>query len=194
MKNWPWNKILVGVAFLLIVVGIVPRARLFFWSKSHNLFPLTMPLPLKSGEYASLSFKTDLRDTYEIDLSTVDYPAKEAQVDLNWKVVDDAGTTIEQGAFEGRIDSGPMKIGQYKPKLGQRQRVIVRINRDVQGTEAVHPQLQIGLPQKNSDLCDAIDILNAWAFVMAGSGAALLLFLLILRMRRSKNPMDATAS
>jgi hypothetical protein len=87
-----------------------------------------------------------------------------------------------------------MKIGQYKPKLGQRQRVIVRINRDVQGTEAVHPQLQIGLPQKNSDLCDAIDILNAWAFVMAGSGAALLLFLLILRMRRSKNPMDATAS
>jgi hypothetical protein len=187
-RKRPWKRILAILACLLIVIGIAPPAALFFGG-SHSFFPLQMPLPLKPGEYASQFFKTELDDTYEIEVTTDDYPAQQVQMDLDWKIVDDTGSIIEQGTYSGRIDSGYETIGEYRPKPGLRQRIIVQIQNVIQATGKAHPQLLIGLPQRNSDYCDARDIFNAWAYVTAGPGAILLLFLLIRRIKRSREPL-----
>jgi len=186
VKHWPWNRILAIFASLLVVIGIAPTAYLFIWSKAHNLFPLRMPLPLKRGEYISQFYKTDLDETYVIEIYTDNYPAQTAQMDLDWKIVDDTGTIIKQGTYSDRIDSGYETVGEYRPKLGLRQRIIVRIQNVIQGTDATHPILLIGLPDRNSDYCDVRDIFNAWAVITAGPGALLILFLVFRRMRQPK--------
>jgi hypothetical protein len=192
VKHWPWNIILIIVASLLIVIGIAPAADLFMWSKAHNLFPLRMPLPVKNGEYTSPFFKTDLDDTYEIEIYTSDYPAQKAQMDLDWKIVDDRGTIIKQGTYSDRIDSGYETIGVYRPKLGLHQRIIVRIQNVIQGTGAAHPILLIGLPDRNNDFYNARDIFTAWAYITVGPGALLLLYLLFRRVKRPKFPLAPT--
>jgi len=107
-------------------------------------------------------------------------------MDLDWKIVDDTGTIIKQGTYSDRIDSGYETVGEYRPKLGLRQRIIVRIQNVIQGTDATHPILLIGLPDRNSDYCDVRDIFNAWAVITAGPGALLILFLVFRRMRQPK--------
>jgi len=186
VKNWPWSIILTIFACLLIVIGIVPRANQFMWRRVHNLQPLRMPLPLKKGEYTSQFFKTDLKDTYKIDFSSDDDPTNLARIDLDWKIVDDRGFIIKQGTYSNPIDNGFDAIGEYRPKLGTRQRIIVRIQNVIPEKVGAHTELLIGLPQRINDFFNIRDMFNAWACITSGPGALLLLFLLIRRMRQPK--------
>ena len=185
MKHWPWGKILASFACLLIVIGIVPPAALFFGG-SHNFFPLEMPLPLKSGEYTSQLFTTDWGDTYEIYIIPADYRAKKVQLNLDWKIVDENGNVIQQGRYSERTETNWVTIGEYQPKIGQRQKIIIKVNQNIEGNSTAQPRLIIGLPQRNSDYFDVRDIFNAWAVITAGPGTLLLFFLLFRRLRRPK--------
>jgi hypothetical protein len=183
VKSWLWKNSLAIVACSLIVAGMAPAIDLFTWSKAHNLFPARMPLPLKRGEYTSTFFKADLDETYEIQIGTVDYPAQIAQMDLDWKIVDNRGTILKQGTYSDLIDSGDRTIGEYQPKAGLQQRVIVQIKNVLKGADAAHPQLIIGLPQRSDDFYNVRDVFNVWAVITAVSGALLLIFWLIRRMK-----------
>jgi hypothetical protein len=187
MKSWPRNKILAVVAGSLIFIGVAPRVNLYFWHRAHNLFPLQMPLPVKTGEYTSPFFTTDLDEAYEIEAYTSDYPAQKVQMDLDWKVEDEVGGVIQKGTYSGPIDSGYELIAQYRPKLGTSQRIVIEIRKAVQETGAAHPQLSVGLPYVNSDYYDGRDFLNLLALIVAGTGALLLLFLQIPHLRRVRD-------
>jgi hypothetical protein len=188
VNSWLWRNSLAIVAGSLIVVGMAPAIDLFIWRKAHNLFPARLPLPLKRGEYASAFFKTDLGEKYEIEISTDDYPAQIAQMDLDWKIVDETGNVIQQGSYKGQINSGPVSIGEYQPRVGSQQRVIVQIQNVLQGTDAAHPLLMIGLPDRSNKFYNSRDVFNAWAVIVAGPGALLLLYWLIRRTKRPAQP------
>ena len=185
MKHWPWNKILAIFACLLILIGIVPPAALFFGG-NRNFFPLQMPLPLEKGEYTSHIFTTDLDDAYEIYIIPDDYRTKKIQLNLDWKIVDESGNVIQQGIYRDRTETNWVAIGKYQPKIGQRQKIIIKVNQNIEGIGTAQPRLIIGLPQRNSDYYDVRDIFNAWAIVTAGPGATYLLFLIFRRMRHPK--------
>ena len=185
MKHWPWSKILAIFACLLIVIGIAPPASLFFGG-SHNFFPLKMPLPLTKGEYTSQIFTTDLDDAYEIYIIPDDFRTKKIQLNLDWKIVDESGNVIQQGRYRELTETNWVTIGEFQSKINRRQKIIVKVNQNVEGIGTAQPRLIIGLPQRNSDYYDVRDIFNAWAVIIAGPGAILLLFLLIRRMRQPK--------
>jgi len=68
MKQWRWRKILIGVAVFLVVLGIAPLAYFFGFGSTHNFTPLSVPISLKSGEYVSPFFTTDLDDDYQVEI------------------------------------------------------------------------------------------------------------------------------
>jgi len=68
MKQWRWRKILIGVAVFLVVLGIAPLAYFFGFGRTHNFTPLSVPISLKSGEYVSPFFTTDLDDDYQVEI------------------------------------------------------------------------------------------------------------------------------
>jgi hypothetical protein len=66
MSGRPWIRFLFWFGCVLVVVGVAPIAYLIWFGAAHNFQPLSMPLPLKHGEYTSAVFKTDLNETYQI--------------------------------------------------------------------------------------------------------------------------------
>jgi hypothetical protein len=187
VKSWPWDKILVTLACLLIVVGIAPAAALLFGG-NRNFFPLQMPIQLKRGEYTSQLFKTDMDENYEIYFDSFGCLDKETRLDMDWKIVDESGALIQQGSFGDNFQCELDRIGEYQAKIGQRQRIIAKIHHDVEGIGAAQPELVVGLPRRQDDYWNVYDLFNAWAVITAGPGALLLLFLLIRRRTRSKQP------
>jgi hypothetical protein len=185
MKNWPWNKILAIFACSLLVIGIAPEVALLFGT-NRNFFPLSMPIQLKKGEYTSQFFKPDIDATYEIFFDSFGCLDNESRLDMDWKIVDESGALIQQGSFADNIQCNLDQIGEYKPKLDQRQRIIVKIYNDVEGMGAAQPQLVVGLPQWNDDYYNVRDIFNAWAWITAGPGVIILLYLLIRRRIKAK--------
>jgi hypothetical protein len=152
----------------------------------HNLEPLSIPLPLKRGEFVSRYFKTDLDDSYQIDLYWSPFPDPKTEVDLDWKIVADTGIVIQQGTYKSRIDgANSVGLGTYRPKRGLRQRIVVNIHQDVQGSDG-QPKLQIGVPEVSLDLAEGYYPLSTlWAGLFAGSGLITFGF---LRFRREDNP------
>jgi hypothetical protein len=189
VKAWRWQTILACVACLLIVVGLAPLAYLVWWGSAHNLQPVSMPLPLRRGEYTSPFFTTDLDDNYQVDIYFL--PFQRTPLDLDWKIVDDARTVIQSGSYRDQHPGGNNAIlGHYRPKRGLRQRVIVNIHQDVQTPEAQAPgsdvRLHVGLPERGLEQAYGSAAAIFWAAVVAGAGALMLLILLILRATRHK--------
>jgi len=127
MKQRAVPQILFMVAGLLIFVGIAPLACSLGWVWTHDLESLSMPIPLKRGEYTSPLFATDLDDEYQIEI--YDLPPHLVPLDVDWKIGDDAGALIRSGRFhEDQMGGNAVVLDRgYRPKQGSRYRIIVNI-------------------------------------------------------------------
>lgn len=190
VKKRPWHKIIAVVALSTIVIGIAPLGYLSWWGQVHNLEPLSMPLPLKRGEYVSPYFKTDLDDTYQVDLAWDRFSPEQTATDLDWRIVDEKGTVIEQGAYNDRLSGSA--IGNYRPRRGLRQRIIVNVHQDVHGAVG-QPMLEIGLPEVGLDMAEgAYPLAMLFAVTLSGSGAMTFLILMVIRtFRRQRSRLTA---
>ena len=199
MGKWSCIRILFGTACMLVILGIVPWAYILWWETAHNPEPLSMPLLLKSGEYTSPIFVTDLNDAYQIELDWDRFPNKNFQLDLDWKIVNESGTEIQQGVYREVI--GPpineVRLGIYRPKCGLRQRIILRIHEDVQGI-GVNSKLVISNPEIGLNMAEGyIPLAIEWTSAVAGPGVVLFLVLLIIRVIRrnaSSGPLPISGS
>src|ERR1700679_2819653 len=120
MKKWPRVKILFSVACLLVLLGVGPLA-FAIWEVNQSQ-PLSQPLTLKRGEYASPYFRTYLGGDYQVQLGWLRFPDAQAMVDLDWKIVDDSGAVIQHGTYSDRLrGANNLNLGEYRPKFGLRQ-------------------------------------------------------------------------
>jgi hypothetical protein len=182
VKSWPWNKILVGVACLLILVGVMPLAYAA-WEGAHAQ-PLSVALSIKRGEYKSPYFRTYLGGNYQIQLGWARLPNPQTELDLDWEVVDDSGAVIQQGAYRERLrGANEVNLGEYRPKFGLRQRIITRVHQDVQG-DSGNARLEIGQPEVSLDISYGIILILGWAVILGGTGAVML-FILMIRKRQA---------
>lgn len=190
LKRWPWRTILIGVAVLLVLVGVAPLAYLLWWGSAHNLEPLSVPLSLKRGEYTSPFFKTDLDDDYQIEIYFLPY--HRTPLDLDWKIVDEGGALIQSGNYSEDQQMGgndAILERHYRPKRGSRQRIMVSIHQDVQAPAPdFDTRLHIGLPERRLELAYGSPAAIMWAAIVAGAGAIMLLVVVILRVVRRQTP------
>jgi hypothetical protein len=182
VKNRTPEKIVARVGWLLVVVGLAPYAWLVSWPLTHNLEALSIPLPLKRGEFVSPYFTTNSHDNYQIDLYWSSFPDPQTEVDLDWRILDENGTVIQQGTYKNQMGAAnTVGLGTYRPGRKLRQRIVVNVHQDVQAPDA-HPRLRIGQPDNSLDLAEGYyPLATLWAFVLAGSG---LITLAVLRMRQ----------
>ncbi len=191
MRRWPWRKIFFILAILLIVTGLVPLGALLWHSWTHNFRPLSMKLPTAKGEYTSPEFKTDL-DGYAIQLELMDATHRaiglnpDAVIDLDWKIVDKTGNLIAKGTQDApTLGGNEVNFGEYKPKRGLRQRMIVDVRNDIAEPADSTLTLQVNSLEDPEGAAFGFVIFSWWAGIVAGAGAALLLVLLILRIVRA---------
>jgi len=187
VKKWMWNKILVSVGCLLVVAGVTPGAYILVrLGNAHGQKPLSVPVSLKQGLFISPYFTAASGGDYLIDLNWDMIPARQTLVDLDWKVVADNGSVIEQGTFNSALrGANALRLGSYKPVSGQREQIALDVHQDADQGGA-HATLEIG-PQDNSGgLSDDIPFAVEWAAFVAGPGVILLLVWIILRAKRQK--------
>ena len=187
VKKWPWHTILVWVGWLLVVAGITPGvyilARL---GSAHNQKPLSVPVSLKQGEFASPYFTAGSSDNYEISLNWDMLPARQTAVKLDWKLEADNGSVIEQGEFDRQLRGvNTIKLGQYKPNSGQHERVVLNVLADVDQGGA-HATLDVAPPDTSWKYSEAIPTVAAWALFGCIPGVILLLSLAIVGAKRRK--------
>ena len=176
-RQWPWSRILVIVACLLILLGVGPLAWMF-WEGS-NSQPLSMPLTLKRGEYTSPYFRTYLSGAYQIQMDWARFPDPQAIVDLDWKIVDPNGTVLRQGAYSDWLRGGNnINLGEYQAKFGQRQRIITRVHKDVE-VDSADARLTIGQPEISLDIGYGAPLFLGWAGAVGGPGIIILCVLFI---------------
>jgi hypothetical protein len=193
MKRWPWRRILTVVAGVLIVVGAAPQAFLYWFASMHNFQPLSMELPLKQGEYTSAEFKTDLDENYMVQIVLADPTERaiglneNAVLDLDWKIVNAGGAVIRQGTENTLLRiANSVNLGEYHPKRGERQRLIVNLHREIEEPEGSHVTLEVNSTEDPEGMAFGAFIAFWWACIVAGSGAILLLVLLVLRVVQKK--------
>lgn len=192
VKDWPWSKIIPGIGCALVLLGVAPIGYLFWWSFSHNLRPLSMPLPLKRGEYSSPFFKTDLDDSYQVDVTWNGSVRQHLAIDFDWRVVDDRGIVLKQGILNYHEGGNTVSLGQYRPKRGLRQHIVIRNFEDVQGMETAHPILEVGLPERTLGMSYAAAYAIKLARNVAGPGLLWLLFVFVWRaIRRARRPRQS---
>lgn len=184
MKEGSRDKILLAVGCLLVVVGVGPLAD-SLWQGA-NAQPLSVPVTLKSGQYASPYFRTYLSGDYQAELTWMrGSPAPDADLDVDWKIVDDKGAVIKQGIHSGKLrGANDVILGYYRARFGQRQKIIMTIHRDVEGPSA-NAELDIGQPEIGLDLSFGIPMLLGWAVFVGGCGMILLCIFLIAKRRNN---------
>ena len=185
MKIGRGDRILVGVGCLLLLAGIGP---LLFavWEGSQSQ-PLAVPFSLKRGEYTSPYFRTYLSGAYQIDIDSL--PFQRTPLDMDWKIVDDRGSVILQGTYADQDRGGNDVIltREYRPRFGQRQRIITDVHRDVVAARST-ARLEIGQPEISLDLSYGVFLILGWAGIVGGAGGILLVVLLVRRaMSRNSN-------
>jgi hypothetical protein len=187
VKSWPWSKILAGIGGLLVLVGVAPFVCLLWWGTTHNFEPLAFPLTLKRGEYTSPVFKTDLNEPYQIQIYFL--PQHNIPLDLDWKIVDDSGAAIQSGAYlEEHLGGNSVNLGEYRPRRGSHQKIIVNIHHDVDAAGS-DLKLHIGVPEESLGMAYGAAAAIGWAAIVAGAGAIMLLVLLIRRAMQPKVPL-----
>jgi hypothetical protein len=198
MRHWPWRRIFFFLAIFLIGVGIAPLAALLWHGWTHNFQPLSMQLPTAKGEYASAEFKTDLDEGYMIQLELMDESHRsielnpDATIDLDWKIVDTNGAVIAKGVQDGRIGGGnEVNFGEYKPRRGTHQRMIVNIHEDIAEPAGSTLTLQVNSEEDPEGAAFGFLIFSWWAAIVGGAGAVTLIALFLLRIAR---PIRSTPS
>jgi len=187
VKYWPWYKILVFFGFLLVVVGVMPGAYVVFQLGSGNhAKPLSVPVSLKQGVFTSPEFTSDSSGPYLVELDWRGFPPRQTAVDLDWMIVADNGSVIQQGTLSTILrGANTLPLGQYKPSSGQHQKVVLNVHTDTAGT-GVNAQLEVG-PQENSlTLSSELPLVSMWALFVALPGALLLLVMLIVKAIRER--------
>ncbi len=184
VKGWEWRKIVAGLAWSLVLLGFAPLGILCWWGVTHSSLPVSMPLPVMRGEYSSLFFLTESNEDYRIDIQWGDPSAKWKALDLNWRIVDDSGALLQKGTYNYRLRGNTAALGHCHSTRRLRQRIIVRNLQDAQGPELAHPKLEISLPERSLDMSYAATYPIKLAFLVAGPGILILLFLWITRAIR----------
>ena len=187
MKKWPWHRILVCVGWLLVVTGITPGAYILVQlGSSHNQKPLSVPVSLRQGEFASPYFTAGSGDDYLITLTWDLFPARQTSVDLDWKVEADNGAVLGQGTFNNQLRGANLiRLGDYKPNSGQRERIVLNVHTDVNQGGA-HATLDIAPPDTSWKWSEAIPKVAEWAVFVSVPGVFLLLILAIVGAKRRK--------
>ncbi len=170
VKRWAWRKIVAGVAWSLVLLGFAPLGILCLWGVTHSSRPVSMPLPLKRGEYSSRFFLTELNEDYRIDIQWNDRSAQWKALDLDWRIVDDSGASLQQGAYDYRLRGNTAALGRYHSTRHLRQRIIVTNLQDAQGLELAHPKLEISMPERSLDMSYAAIYPIKLAFMVAAPG------------------------
>ncbi len=198
MKRGRWRSILFGIGCFLEVLGIFPIACLLWFGHSHNFQPLSMQLPFKQGAYTSAEFKTDLNESYMVQVELMDSTDRaiglnpDAVLDLDWKIVDTGGTVLAQGSQNEPIrGANNVNFGEYKPKRGQRQRMIVNIHRDIEEPDDSTVTLEVNSTEDPEGMAFGFVLFSWWAGVVGGLGAVILLILLFMRARRPARSLSA---
>jgi hypothetical protein len=145
-----------------------------------------------------------LTGAYQIDIDSL--PFERTALDLDWRIVDDNGAVIREGAYSDSDPAGGYRplpaarlerrgnavtLGEYRPNFGKRQRIIMRVHQDVQGDSAV-ARLEIGQPEVSLELSYGIFLILGWAGIVGGAGRVMLLVLLIRRSIRRKTAARAS--
>jgi hypothetical protein len=187
VKRLPWRTILVSVAVSLMLAGVAPLVYLSWWGAVHKLEALSVPLPLQRGKYTSPVFTTDLDDEYQIEVYFL--PWNRTPLDLDWKIVDDRGAVLESGTYrDQQVGGNTVVLGHYRPQRRSPQRVIVNMHSDAVQAASPDLKLHIGLPERGLEQAYGLAAAIGWALLIAGSGAIMLLILLIQRVLRSDTP------
>jgi hypothetical protein len=187
VKSWPWTRICFGVACTLVVASVAPIAYLFWFGYTNNFQPLSMPFPLKQGEYASSFFKTDLNEPYQIFAAWHGDWGHPVTLDVDWKIVDDSGVVIQHGAkkyVDPRGFGNSVLLGQYQPTPGVRQRLILTNHVDSAGIGSCDPMLEVGVPEEGLKMAYGMAVAYVWAGGVGGAGVLMFLVLLIVRVIR----------
>jgi hypothetical protein len=195
VKSWLWRLILGSISGLLIVIGVTPLAYLLWFGNAHNFEPLSAPISLKHGEYRSPLFKTDLDEDFQVEIYFLPY--QRTPLDLDWKIVDESGALIQSGVYTEDQHMGgndAILTRKYRPARGLAHRIILNIHQDVQakdGERQLQPtdtRLHIGVPERGLDQAYGSAAAVVWAAGVAGPGAIILVFVLVLRAFRARNP------
>lgn len=177
MNKWLTPSFGIRVAWSLICLGLLPVACLALWVLMHNSQPVSEQIVLQRGQFISRYFRPELDGTYQVSLNWLkNFPSRQTQVDLDWKILDDQGLIIEQGTYDSSLNgSNIAELGEYHPQRGARQRIIVNIHRDVSGPDA-EARLDIGIPEVALDVVEgAYPIALGWAAITVGPGILMLL-------------------
>ena len=176
MKKWLSVRAGIGIGWSLVGVGLLPFCCLLLWAFTHNSQPVSEPIHLQRGQFISRYFKPELDGAYQVSLNWLHkFPSRETQVDLDWEIVDSQGRVIDQGTYDSSLDgSNIVKLGEYYPQRGVRQRIIVNIHRDVNGSDG-EARLDIGIPEVTLDVVEgAYPLAVGWAIITTGPGILML--------------------
>jgi hypothetical protein len=176
MNRWLSASTAIGVGWFLVGAGLFPFVCLLLWGFTHNSQPVSEPILLQRGQFISSYFKPELDGTYQVSLNWLNkFPSRETQVDLDWEIVDSQGLVIDQGTYDRSLDgSNIVKLGEYHPKRGVRQRIIVNVHREVNGSDG-EARLDIGIPEVTLDVAEgAYPLAVEWAAITTIPGIVML--------------------
>ena len=175
MKRWFSAKAAIGLAWSLIVLGLLPFGYLLLWGFTHNSEPVSETMSLQRGQLTSHYFKPEIDGTYQISLYWLKYPSPATRVDLDWRIVDSHNVTIDQGTYNRDIGGGNIVgLGEYRPQRGVRQRVVIDVHQDVDGPDR-EATLEVGIPEVALDIDEgAYPLAIEWAAFTAIPGVILL--------------------
>ncbi len=199
MKHWPWRTILTVVGSVLVIVGVAPMAYILWYASVHRSQPLSMPLPFKQGHYTSPVFKTDLDEPYVIQIEfssptgrSIDLN-QEAILDMDWRVVDSTGATLQRGFQNTTVRwANDVGLGEYRPKRGAAQQLIIDLNQDLVEPEGSHVTVEVNSTDDPEGRAFAFYFAARWALIAAVPGLILLVSVFIFRIttrgRSAKTP------
>jgi hypothetical protein len=145
-----------------------------------------MPISLKPGEYTSTFFSPNPKLGYQVEIYFL--PPHQTPLELDWKIVDESGALIQQGAYDETDQMGGNDAifeRNYRPKGKSPQRILVSIH---QGIQEIGPdtRVHVGIPDPGMGYGAGLEDLAAkiWMIVFAGSGV--IIFLLVVSGRIPK--------
>ncbi len=154
MKAWLSTRTVIGFGWVLVGLGLLPFVGLFLWARTHDSQPISEQIVLQRGQFVSAYFDPELDGTYQVTLYWPKFPSRDTQVDLDWRIVDSQDVVIDQGAYNRELDGANIiKLTDYHPQRGMRQRIIVDVNHEVNGP-AREARLEIGIPEVGLELAE----------------------------------------